>query len=426
MSRILYLESVAGVAGDMFAAAFVDAGLVSVEELARLPGQLGFAGVTIEARPVLKAAIRATHLRVLATAGPETQPWGHAHGGTGAEPVGHVHESTETHLVVDAPAQHQHTHYVDIDRRLTDSQLPPAAATLARRIFRLLAEAEAAAHGTALKQVAFHEVGSIDSIVDVAMAAYCVSKIQPVRCCASPIRPGRGFARMAHGTLPIPPPASTQLLVGLAVAGTPGAIERENVELSTPTGIAILKALAPEFVRELPSGTIRHQGMGAGTMDLGAFPNVFRVHLLDAAATPAAALPYESDRIVELCCNIDDDTGEHLAWLAERLMAEGALDVALFPGTGKKGRPLVMLSVLSPLDQWQRHADWLLKNSTTFGLRHREWDRLKLARRFESQTGATGPAETKIGLTTDGKVVKQKLEFEPQRPRLEWRDPGAR
>ena len=425
MSRVVYLESVAGVAGDMFAAAFLDAGLVTAAELAALPAQLGFSATKIEVTSVVRATMRATHLRVAVSPGTDPTPLGHAHAlPAGSAAATHGHDETETHLVIDPTAGHLHTHYVDIDRRLHDSSLAPAVRELARKIFRLLAEAEAEAHGGDVTQVAFHEVGSIDSIVDVAMAAFCAVKVSPARLVASPIRPGRGFIRIAHGQQPVPPPASARLLIGLPVAGTPAEIRRENVELSTPTGIAILKALAPEFLEQLPSGTVISQGMGAGTMELGAFPNVFRVFLVEETPRAVGALPYESDRIVELSCNIDDDTGEHLAWLAEQLLAAGALDVSLLPGTGKKSRPIVLLSVLAREDQWSQLADWLLKHSTTFGVRHRVWDRLKLARKFEPRETRGRTVTYKIGLTTDGKVLKEKAEFDEQRKL--WEDPEAK
>lgn len=415
MNRILFLESVSGVAGDMFAAAFVDAGLVTAGELAQIPAQLGFTDVRIETKAMAKATITATHLRVVTAATANRHPLGHSHGGPShAHDHGggsHSHSHEDQHLVHDAPAHHEHTHYVDIDKRIRDSQVEAPVRELARKIFRLLAEAEAAAHGYKVADVAFHEIGSIDSIVDVVMAAYCVTKVGPVRFVASPIRPGRGVVNIAHGSQPIPPPASARLLAGLPVAPTPHGIKRENVELSTPTGIAILKALAPEFATELPAGAVKAVGMGAGTMDLGTFPNVFRLFLLEATTTPVA-LPYESDRIVEICCNIDDDTGEHLGWMSEQLLAQGALDVTLTPATGKKSRPMVLLSVLAPEDRWSQVADWLLRQSTTFGLRYQTWSRLKLARKFEPRTTDGRTVNYKIGLTTDGKVLKEKPEFD--------------
>lgn len=315
MSRILFLESVSGVAGDMFAAAFVDAGLVSAADLAGIPARLGLNDARVEVTPVTRATMRATHLKVVVPAAPA--------------PVAPDPAETETHLVVDAPADHQHHRYLDIDRRIAAADLPEGVRRRARAIFRLIAQAEAGAHGLSVDDVAFHEVGAADSITDVVLAAWCVEQVNADRIIATPIRPGRGFVRMQHGRHPVPPPASARLLTGLPVAATPAGITRENIELSTPTGIAILRSLAPEWGAELPAGTVRRQGMGAGTLDFGEFPNVFRVTLLDSAPAAAAAtvLPYATDRVVEVAANIDDDTGEHLAWLAERLLAQGALDV---------------------------------------------------------------------------------------------------
>jgi len=292
---------------------------------------------------------------------------------------------------------------------------------LARKIFRLLAEAEAAVHGVPVDHVAFHEVGAVDSILDVVMASYCVAKLGTCSLYASPIRPGRGLAKMAHGTYPVPPPASLRLLAGLPVARTPEAITRANVELSTPTGIAILRALEPRFVTELPPGTLLGQGVGAGTMDLGGFPNIFRMILFDEALPSNSAEPFDRDQVVEIACTIDDDTAEHLAWIAAQLLERGALDAWLAPVTGKKGRPAVNLSVLAAEKDSSALAAWILEQSTTFGVRYRTWDRLKLFRRFERRETGKGLLTYKIGMTRDGKVLKEKPEFEERR-RL-WEQP---
>ncbi len=397
MSTALFLESVSGIAGDMFAAAFVDAGLVSREELEALPALAGLDGVTIAASGVTRATMRATHLSVRAagagTGHAETHLL-HAHGGHG----------------------HAHTHHADIDRLLETSRLDAPVRDRARRIFRMLAEAEASAHGMEVGDVAFHEVGSVDSIVDVVMAAYCASRFGAGAVFATPVKVGRGTVKMEHGTHPIPPPASARLLVGMPVAAVPEAIARPNVELSTPTGLAILKELSPTFVDSLPPGRVLAQGMGAGTMDLASYPNVFRIVLLDGAGGgPLPPLPYEQDQAVEIACNIDDDTPERVAWLAERLLHMGALDVWTTPATGKKGRAAVVLSVLAAPADWRPLADWLLRNSSTFGVRHRAWDRLKLVRRFEERATGLGRVTYKVGSTTDGTVLKEKAEFEDLR-----------
>jgi len=394
----------------MFAAGFVDARLVSVEDLNGVAGQLDLEGVTVEVESVIRATVKATHVRVKW----QTENWkknfGHGHHHD-QHHHGHAQEHASTNLLLgDAAAQHWHTHYTDIDALIERSSLDAETKEMSRRIFRLLAEAEAGAHGIDVEKVAFHEVGTIDSILDVVMAAYCVSKTGADHIFATPIKTGRGMVKMQHGTHPIPPPASMRMLVGLPFTQTPAAITRENVELSTPTGIAILKALAPQFTDELPSGTLLNQGMGAGTMDLGNYPNVFRVSLIETGSVPND-LPYETDGVVEIVCNIDDDTAEHLAWMTEKLMERGALDVWQTPSTGKKGRVLICLSVLADEGSWMEFADWILRNGTTFGVRYRKWDRLKLARTFEMRDTTQGPVQYKVGRTTGGEELKEKVEY---------------
>lgn len=406
MGKALFFESVAGVAGDMFVASFVDAGLVTHEELNALVGQLGLDGVTVEIEHVIRTTIRATHISVRW----QDERWKHKFGHEHVHDHPHAHDSTNL-LLGDDAEKHWHTHYTNIDALVESSLLDAETKKLARKIFHVLAEAEAGAHGIEIGKVAFHEVGTIDSILDVVMAAYCVSKTGAEQIFATPIKTGRGTVTMRHGTHPIPPPASAKLLIGLPVTQTPAAITRVNVELSTPTGIAILKCLAPQFVNELPPGIVLNQGLGAGTMDLGNYPNVFRVSLFETASE-RNGLPYEADSVVEIVCNIDDDTGEHIAWMTEKLLEQGALDVWQTTATGKKGRVLVCLSVLAREDSWPEFADWILRNGTTFGVRYRKWDRLKLARKFERRDTTNGPVRHKIGLTIGGDPLKEKAEYE--------------
>lgn len=311
------------------------------------------------------------------------------------------------------------------------SGLDPAAKAFALRVFRLLAEAEADSHGVPIEKVAFHEVGAVDSVVDVAMAGVCVSSVAADRVLASPVKLGRGTIRIQHGTYPVPPPASARLAVGMPVAPVPETITRPDVELSTPTGLAILRALEPGFVEGWPAGTLLAQGSGSGTMDLGDYPNVFRVALLEigeaarAAATPSGAppLPYETDRVVEIRCNLDDQTGERTAWLLEKAMEGGALDAWVTPVLGKKGRPGTLFTVLVAPDRLPTFADFLLRSSTTFGVRYSTWDRFKLVREEEIRETKEGPVSFKVGRTLDGEKLKEKPEFEDLRKIWE-RDPG--
>ena len=395
--RLLFLESVAGIAGDMFTAAFLDAGLVSPEEIQAVPGQMNAADVRVEISASERAGAMATHVEVVL-------PEGHDDSG------------------------HRHYHYPALVRQIEGSSLDQAAKSFALRVFRLLAEAEADAHGVTLEKVALHEVGAVDSVVDVAMAAVCVQKVGAHRVLASPVKLGRGTIRIEHGTHPVPPPASARLAVGMPVVPVPSAITGESVELSTPTGLAILRALEPEFVEGWPGGKLLAQGSGSGTMELGDFPNVFRVALLEAAArgdNEGSALPYETDQVVEIRCNVDDQTGERTAWLLEKAMAMGALDAWVTPVVGKKGRPAAEMAILATPDQRDEFADFLLRKSTTFGVRFCIWDRLKLAREEEIRDTSKGPVSFKIGRTTDGETLKEKPEYEDLKKIWE-KDPGFR
>jgi uncharacterized protein (TIGR00299 family) protein len=385
--RTLYLESFAGIAGDMFTAAFLDAGLVDPEDIRAVPGLLNAPDVTVEIEATQRASARFTHVRVVP---PE-----------GAEESGH-----------------RHFHYPALVRQLEESSLEPFARDFALEVFRLLAEAEADSHGVEVEQVAFHEVGAIDSVVDVAMAGVCVGKVDPDRVLASPVKLGRGTIQIEHGTYPVPPPASARLAVGMPVAPVPDEIARPSVELSTPTGLAILRALKPEFVEGWPGGSLVAQGSGAGTLDLGTYPNVFRVALLEAVipggagAVGADSLPYETDQVVEIRCNVDDQTGERTAWLIEQALASGALDAWVTPLVGKKGRPAQCIVILATPADVPRFADFLLRHSSSFGVRYSTWDRLKLLREEEIRETPRGPVSYSIGRTLDGDKVKEKPEFE--------------
>ncbi len=392
--KVLFLESVSGIAGDMFAASFIDAGLLD-EAMARdVPRRLGLGHVQVEVSRVHRAAIAATHVAVHVHREEEHAPHGHDHG------HGHGHA-------------HGHTHYPALDALLAGSDLPAAAKTFARKVYRLLAEAEGRAHGCPPEEVSFHEVGDLDSVVDVALAGLCIAQVAPLRVLASPVRLGRGTVRTRHGMYPVPPPASGQLALGMPVAPVPSAILSEHVELSTPTGLAILKALDPAFRAGWPEGVVLAQGFGAGTLDMGAHPNVFRVVLLEEDRSAALdELPYESGSVVEIECNVDDQTAERSGWMIQRGLELGALDAWMTPVVGKKGRPAVCFTILATESTAPRLADWVLRHSSTFGLRYTRRDRLMLVRTQETRETPRGSVRFSVGRTTTGEKVKEKPEFE--------------
>jgi uncharacterized protein (TIGR00299 family) protein len=385
--RTLYLESVAGIAGDMFSAAFLDAGLVTAQELQGVPAALGVPDVSVEITASERAGAMATHIDVVL-------PQGHDESG------------------------HRHYHYPKLVTQIEESSLPAGAKSFALSVFRFLAEAEGEAHGVPLEKVAFHEVGAVDSVVDVAMAGVCVERVRAPRVLASPVKLGRGTILIEHGVHPVPPPASVRLAVGMPVDPVPAAISRESVELSTPTGLAILKALDPKFVVGWPGGTLLAQGSGSGTMDLGDYPNVFRVALVEGepsksdGSADSTDLPYERDEVVEIRCNVDDQTGERTAWVMEKAMALGALDAWVTQIVGKKGRPAMEMVFLVEAERQHAISDFLMKKSSTFGIRFSTWHRLKLAREMEERETPQGRITYKVGRTTSGEFLKEKPEFE--------------
>jgi pyridinium-3,5-bisthiocarboxylic acid mononucleotide nickel chelatase len=409
--RTLYLDSFAGIAGDMFTAAFVDAGLVDPDTVRAVPSLLGVPDVLVEISAVQRAGARFSQIRVVLPGD---------RGRDDHQPVGDGHRHPQHHDHHDPPPGEAHGHqhhphhpYLTLVRQIEGSGLDPFAKEFALRVFRLLADAEADSHGVPVEKVAFHEVGAVDSLVDVAMAGVCLGAVAADRVLASPVKLGRGSIRIEHGTYPVPPPATARLAVGMPVAPVPEAISRPNVELSTPTGLAILKTLEPVFADGWPPGTLLAQGAGAGTTDLGSYPNVFRVALFEESSTTKwPDLPYETDRVVEIRCNVDDQTGERTAWLVERALELGALDAWVTPLVGKKGRPAACIVLLVSPDGTPTFADFLLRHSSSFGVRYATWDRFKLARETEVRETPRGPVSFSVGRTRGGEQVKEKPEFE--------------
>lgn len=413
-SNALFIESIAGIAGDMFSAACVDAGLISTTDLTAVPKLLGFKGVSVELVPTTRSHLAATHLEVVF----DDNCWErflreHPLIADKLAPKGnhqskHPHPPSET-----SKGNHFHVSIEAIKSIFANSGMHRNAIDFALAIFRELAHAEAVAHRTEPELVQFHEVGRIDSIVDIAMAATCIAGIATDRVYASPVKLGRGSIKVAHGRYPIPPPASANLCRGFPVDTVPLEINRKDLELSTPTGLAILKALNPEFVDGWPSGRPIAHGYGAGSMELEHFPNVVRVSLFDLAdESPEDVLPYLKVQIVEIVCNLDDQTPERTAWLLEKGLEKGALDLWITPVIGKKNRPAHQLSILAPINLETSLIDWLLRLSSTFGLRRRRWDRFELERKMEVLETPYGQLRYKIGMTTDGKVLKKKPEYE--------------
>jgi hypothetical protein len=277
-----------------------------------------------------------------------------------------------------------HRRLADILALLDGAGLPPRLDTRARRVFRRLAEAEARVHNIGVEQVHFHEVGAVDSIVDVVAAAACLELLNVDRVLCSPIPLGRGTVTCAHGILPVPAPATAELM-------RDGVIEPSDypAELCTPTGAAILTTLAEAFT-VLPAMKIDAIGYGAGGRDDPGRVNMLRVFVGVEDADGQA------DTAVELAANIDNATGELIGAVLEMLLAAGAMDAWAAPITMKKSRPAVQLGVLCRPADADRLEDMLLRQTTTIGVRRHACSRSKLARRHATVETPYGPIRVKV------------------------------
>lgn len=296
---------------------------------------------------------------------------------------------------------HTQRHYAGIDTMIAGSGLSWPVKEQARLIFRRLAEAEALVHGVAVEDVHFHEVGAVDSIVDIVATAICLDYLGVEQIYAAALPLGSGFVTTAHGRLPVPAPATAELLKGLAVHGDCGPGERV-----TPTGAAIVAALCSGCGKQ-PAMVLEKTGCGAGGKDFPDCPNILRAFLGKSAEAndPAAAV-----MVVE--ANIDDSTPEVLGYAMERLFAAGALDVFFTPIQMKKNRPGVMVSFLCHAELLERLARLLLSETSAIGLRHYRAGRMVLPRRIVEQQTEFGPVRFKEVSAAGGNVLRSSPEYE--------------
>ncbi len=364
--RIAYFDCFSGASGDMVVGALLDAGL-SMEALQAELAKIPLAGYSVACEPRTQQHLAGTKFSV------------------------HIlHE------------EHHHRHLADIEEMFAASSLPAEDVGRILAIFRRLARAEAKVHGTSVDEVHFHEVGAVDSIVDIAGAVIGLRLLGVEKVYASSLPLGSGTVQTSHGLLPVPAPATLELL---AEAGAPTRPCDAGTELVTPTGAAILCELA-EFRQ--PAMRIQRVGYGFGTKSLP-WPNVLRVWV-GQASDPAHAEP-ALETVVELACNVDDMTGEALGFTMERLFAAGALDVWFVPIGMKKGRPAVQVGVLCRPEDVARLCQLLLRETTTFGVRYHLLERYVAGRAAVEVDTPWGPVRAKAKLL-DGEVVAISPEYE--------------
>jgi hypothetical protein len=350
--RIGYFDCFSGISGDMTLGALVDAG-VDPRALTAAVASLGLSG-SLAFETVRRGGFRATYARV------------------------------------DAPEEHAHRHLHHIEDLIDRSTLTPRQNELARRIFRKLGEAEAAVHGVDIRKIHFHEVGAVDSIVDIVGAAVGLDLLGVDRFEASPVPTGRGWVRAAHGKMPLPAPGTAELLKGVPLADSD-----VEMELTTPTGAAILTTVAERF-GPLPAMTIATIGLGAGTREVAGQANILRLFVGDAAPLPA-----DGDRVWVLETNLDDLPGEIVGYTTARLMEAGALDAFLTPIQMKKNRPGVMVTVLCDEPHIPEMETILFRETTTLGVRRYPVSRHKLKRRATEVPTRFGPIKGKLGWRDD-------------------------
>lgn len=433
MGSTLYLECSSGISGDMTVAALLDLG-ADQEVMKKAIASLTVEGFSTEVSRVKKSGLDACDFLVRLDEGHENHDHdmeylhgegghvhshlhhhndaeNHEHSHEGIHSHSHFHDPAETHAHGDAAGHHSHPHIHrglnDVLEIISQADLSSRARALAVRIFTILAEAEAKAHGVPLEQVHFHEVGAVDSIVDIVAAAVCLDNLDITEAVIPRICEGRGFVRCQHGVIPVPVPAVVHIAqanqLSLHLTETEG-------ELVTPTGAAIAAAI--RTAQQLPeSFVIKKTGIGAGKRTYDR-PSLLRAMLIERAEQSAdagsdtqksqkeACIP--KDVVYRLETNIDDCTGEALGYVMERLFDAGARDVHYTPVYMKKNRPAYQLNVICDRETVPEMEKIIFRETTTIGIRKMEMERTVLERSAGKTTTSLGEAEVKVCILPDG------------------------
>jgi pyridinium-3,5-bisthiocarboxylic acid mononucleotide nickel chelatase len=416
--RIAYLDCFSGISGDMFLGALVDAG-VSFRLFEDAVAALDV-GARLEISRVVRGGIAATKVDVYSH-GEKDLPrevfWeqherghspahSHSHGHEQHEAAVRQHSRSQHFSRAGAPAPHEHGHgrgLKEIRQIIEKAAISGTAKATAIRIFEALGAAEAEIHDSSIESVHFHEVGAVDAIVDIVCAAVGSEALGVDEWICSPLNVGGGIVTCAHGTLPVPAPATLKLLQDAPVYSS-----GPQVELVTPTGAAIVKTLATRF-GSFPRMKIEKTGYGAGTRDFHEHPNLLRLTIGEAVEASGALTSDETITVLE--ANLDDLSPQVLGYAAEKLLAEGALDVFSVPVQMKKGRPGALLTVLCETEDARRLTKMIFAETTTLGVRRREEQRQTLARRWETVKTSWGDVRIKIA-SMNGSISNYAPEYE--------------
>jgi uncharacterized protein (TIGR00299 family) protein len=423
--RIAYLECFSGMSGDMFLGALIDAG-VPPRLLEETVAALGL-GARLEISRVMRSGISATKVDVWVEGEkdlPREQYWakqdvaraptpaktqhehGHQHSHDHEHHPDHEHSSETEVSRAGAPAPHKHEHgrgLTEIREIIRKAAISGTAKKTAIAIFEALGTAEAKIHATSIEKVHCHEVGAVDAMVDIVCAAVGAEALGVEEIVCSPLNVGGGTVQCAHGTFPVPAPATVELLKEAPVYSS-----GVQAELLTPTGAAIVKTLAKRF-GAFPEMKIEKSGYGAGTREFAGHPNVVRLTVGETASTLAAKTASEAVTLLE--ANLDDLNPQVFGYVMDRLLEEGALDAFGVPVQMKKNRPGMLLTALCKPEDSDRLTQLIFTETTTLGVRRRDEVRQTLARRWENVSTQWGEVRIKIA-SMNGTVTNYAPEYE--------------
>lgn len=388
--KTLYLDCSMGAAGDMLAAAMLEL-LPDPDVFVAELNALAIPGVKFSRETSVKCGITGTHLQVTVH-GEEEGAHDHHH----AHSHDHHHDHAHAHHHDHAHSHHHHASLHDIEHIVRGHlSLPATVADNVMAVYRLIADAESKAHGKPVSEIHFHEVGTMDAIADITAVCLLMHRLAPDEIIVSPVHVGSGQVHCAHGILPVPAPATATILQDVPIYG--GSIQGE---LCTPTGAALLKHFANSF-GDMPVMRTSAIGYGMGQKDFPA-ANCVRALLGERSAA--------SDDVIELCCNIDDMTGEAIGYAFDKLFAAGALDVYTIPIGMKKSRPGHLLHVICREADKDALVRALFAHTTTIGIRENRFRRYTLDRRIETIETADGPVRRKC--STGYGVSREKFEHD--------------
>jgi uncharacterized protein (TIGR00299 family) protein len=389
--KTLYLDIFSGLSGDMFVGAMLDLGL-GLDHLERELAKLRVEGYHLHASRAKRQQIEGTKFDV---------HLGHHYKHEHEHDHNHAHEHAHEH-----EDEHEHGRaYSDIRQLIAQSGLSEWVKTKATAMFDRLAVAEGKIHGQPAEQVHFHEVGAVDSIVDIVGACVALEFFGRPRVMSSPAVDGSGWIDCAHGRFPIPAPATLEIL---AARGVPISQCEEPHELITPTGAALLAEFVETF-GPMTDFIPDRIGFGVGGRENKTRPNVVRAILGRSAVTTAH--DWETDTVAVLETNLDDSNPEWLGHFIEKALAAGALDICQTPTQMKKNRPGVLLTVLCAPAAADKFSEWILRHTSAFGVRRTLAERRKLRRQFRAVQTPFGEVSVKIGLL-NGEIIQTAPEFE--------------